>query len=96
MLVSAFFTFGVIADNHLTPILTRISTKLSLSQALSGVTILAFANGAGDVISSYTAGGSADEGIFISLGGIIGAGIFDCTLVLANCIFKAKGNIKVD
>ena len=96
IVLAVFYQLGSIADNNLTPVFTKISDTLNLSEALAGVTLLAFANGAADIFSSFTAGGSEDEeGIYISLGGLLGSGIFGATCVLANCIFKSEKEIKM-
>ena len=73
--VIAFFLLGQIASTYLTPVLTKISIALNMSETLSGVTLLAFANGAPDIISSFSAGGS-EGGLYISIGNLFGAGLF--------------------
>ena len=52
-----FSLLGSTAEDYLTPSLTKIKNKFNMSETLAGVTILAFANGAPDVISSFSAGG---------------------------------------
>ena len=53
--------------------------------------MLAFANGAPDIITSFTAGGQEAEGIALVIGSIFGAGLFVLTIVLARVIFTADG-----
>jgi solute carrier family 24 (sodium/potassium/calcium exchanger), member 6 len=64
-------------------------TSIRLSEAIAGCTLLAFANGAPDIISSVTAGGETD-GIFIGLGGLVGACSFGATVVLGTCVLKSN------
>lgn len=68
-----------------------------MSEAIAGSTLLAFANGAPDIVSSITAGGES-EGIFIGVGGLVGACAFGSTIVLGTCILKSRGlkGVKMD
>ena len=81
-----FLLLGSTADDYLTPALERIATKFNFSETLSGVTLLAFANGAPDVMSSIAASSTNSEGIFLSMGAIFGAGLFVTTFVFAKII----------
>ena len=65
-----FLLLGSTADDHLTPALEKIAIRFHFSETLAGVTLLAFANGAPDVLSSFSASGSGSDGIFLSLGAI--------------------------
>ena len=62
---------------------------------MAGVTLLAVANGAGDVITALVASGSSD-GISYNLGSLYGAGLFCTTFIMSKTITNAKGNIKVN
>ena len=62
-----------------------------MSETLAGVTILAFANGAPDVISSFSAGG-IDKGISLAVGSLIGAGFFVTTVVFG-IVIKISGTL---
>lgn len=95
LLVVAFYLLGQIASSYLTPVLTKISLALNLSETLSGVTLLAFANGAPDIIASYSAGG-APGGIYITIGNLFGACLFCSTLVLGRCISVSPGPVQMD
>ncbi len=68
---------------------------MQLSEALAGVTLLAFANGAGDVITAIVASGSKD-GISYNVGALYGAGFFVLTLVVALTIINSDTKIKVE
>jgi len=88
--VAVVFNFlGSTADTYLGPTLEAISKELKLSDAIAGVTLLALANGASDVISGIVAGGKASGGFDIAVGGLFGACLFTITCVLANCIMGA-------
>lgn len=67
------------------PGVVHISKVLNLSDALAGVTLLAFANGAGDVITALVASDSK-EGISYNIGALYGAGLFVITFVIAKTI----------
>jgi solute carrier family 24 (sodium/potassium/calcium exchanger), member 6 len=88
----AFMMLSKIAEGYLTPALTRISEALKLSETISGVTLLAFANGAPDILSVISAGGEED-GIYIAVGNLFGAAMFATTLVIGRCIFKCPQEI---
>ena len=49
------------------------------------MTLLAFANGAPDILSVISAGGEED-GIYIAIGNLFGACLFAATLVIGRCI----------
>lgn len=77
------------------PAIVYLSRFLQLSEALAGVTLLAFANGAGDVITAIVASGSKD-GISYNVGALYGAGFFVLTLVVALTIINSDTKIKVE
>ena len=94
MVIIAFYLLGNVADTFLTPVLTKVSRALEMSETIAGVTLLAFANGAPDIIASMTAGDN-EGGVFISVGGLFGACMFGATMVLGLCIIKSKHPVKV-
>ena len=54
---------------------------------MAGVTFLAFANGAPDVLTAIIAGNStSEETALIPFGSIFGAAIFSCAIILARVI----------
>lgn len=61
-------------EEYLAPAITYISEWLDLSEALAAVTLLALANGAGDVITAFVASGSSG-GLSYNIGAIYGAGL---------------------
>ena len=52
-----------------------------MSEAMAGVTLLALANGAGDVVTAIVASGST-EGVAYNIGALFGAGLFVCAMVI--------------
>lgn len=62
---------------------------------MAAVTLLAFANGAGDVITALVASGS-EGGVDYNIGALFGAGLFVCSMVVAVCIFSSKEKIIYD
>jgi Ca2+/Na+ antiporter len=57
---------------------------------------LAFGNGANDVLSAFAAGsGEGDEGIYMSMGAIMGSCIFVTTVVSSLVVLVSKEKIKV-
>lgn len=53
------------------------------------MTFLAFANGAPDVISALSASGSSQDGIFMAVGALTGAGVFVSGFVSAVVVLSA-------
>src|SRR3990167_7302174 len=61
---------------------------LGMSEALAAVTLLALANGAGDVITAIVASG-ADGGVSYNIGSLFGAGLFVASMVVAICVIQS-------
>ena len=57
------YNLGSTADMYLSPALETISDKLSCSESLAGVTLLALGNGAPDVFASLSAGGTDESAV---------------------------------
>lgn len=99
LVIISFYLLGNIADTYLTPVLTKISDALKLSETIAGVTLLAFANGAPDIISVVTAADAGDDGssdgVYIGAGALFGACTFGATIVLGYCIVKSPNEVKV-
>jgi sodium/potassium/calcium exchanger 6 len=55
---------------------------MGLSSALSAVTLIALANGAGDVITAIVSSDS-EGGVSYNIGALFGAGLFCTSLVIA-------------
>jgi sodium/potassium/calcium exchanger 6 len=73
------------SDEYLSVALTKLSIKFKFSEALTGVSLLALANGSPDVISSMVAGGD-DGGTLVSIGALYGASLFTCNFVFSSVI----------
>ena len=89
-----FIGVATIADKYLAIGMQDLSKRFKLSPTIAAITLIAFANGAPDVLSSLSASGK-ENGIFISLGSLFGGYIFSATLVVSNVAFVAKGPIKL-
>ena len=81
-----FKLMSTIIDKYVAPSLTKISDTLRLPSAVANATLIAFANGAGDVITAIVST-NEDDGINISVGQLYGSGLFILTLVLGFVIF---------
>lgn len=83
ILILLIFKFiSAVVEEYLAPSISYISEWLGLSEALAAVTLLALANGAGDVITALVASGSSD-GLAYNIGSIYGAGLFVTSIVVA-------------
>jgi sodium/potassium/calcium exchanger 6 len=59
---------------------------LKLSEPFAAVTLIALANGAGDVITALVASGT-DGAIEYNIGSLFGAGLFCCSVVVSVSIW---------
>lgn len=91
-LIAIFFIFryvSIVIDEYCVTGITKITRWLKLSQSLAGVTLLALANGSGDVITALVASDS-EEGIYYNIGSIYGAGLFICCVVIGYAAIKQE------
>jgi sodium/potassium/calcium exchanger 6 len=98
ILFSIFLIFnytGTIVEDFVAPAIEDITEALGISEALAAVTLLAFANGAGDVITALVAG-SEPGGISYNIGALYGAGLFVSAVVVPICIFQAPTSIEFE
>ena len=79
-------------EEFVAPAVVYLAKYFKLSEALAGVTLLAFSNGAGDVITAIVAS-SSDEGISYNIGSLFGAGLFVVTVVIALTIKNSPNEI---
>ena len=95
MVIIIFFIFRYVSsvvDEYIADGIEKISDALGLSEAQAAVTLLAQANGAGDVITAIVAGGSAG-GVNYNVGALFGAGQFVASFVVALCILQSTSTI---
>jgi sodium/potassium/calcium exchanger 6 len=69
--------------------ITKIVETFNINQNIAAVTLLAFGNGAPDVISSLVAS-AEEEGIQFSINSLIGGGMFVTSFVLGAVVFRGK------
>ena len=80
LLVVLFGSIGLVAGNCLVPNLNAITSYLKIPENVSGITLLAFANGSPDIISTYTSFKTGNT--TLAFGEIIGAAFFINTVVI--------------
>lgn len=96
--IAIFFIFkytAIAVDEYVADGISKISDWLGFSESLAAVTLLAFANGAGDVITALVAS-DAEGGVSYNIGALYGAGLFVCSMVVAICIFQSDKPIVYD
>ena len=89
-----FILIGQVADKYLSEGMADLATRLKMSPAVAAVSLIAFANGAPDILNSVQAAGKKG-GNFIAVGCLLGGYIFSACLVVANVIFASGGEVKV-
>jgi len=89
ILIILFFILSSTSDIFLSTSITKIIEILDINQNIAAVTLLAFGNGAPDVISSLVASDKI-EGISFSISSLIGSGMFITSFVLGSVVFKGK------
>jgi len=94
VLLVLFKYIMITVEEHVSLGIHNIAVWTEFSDGLSAVTLLALANGIGDVLTSIIAGQS-EEGISYSIGMLYGAGLFACSFILALCILR-EGVIILD
>ena len=95
IIILIFKYTAIVVEEYIAEGIEKISNWLGFSEALSAVTLLAFANGAGDVITALVASGS-EGGVSYNIGALYGAGLFVCAIVVAICIFQSEETIVFD
>lgn len=89
-----FMAISTIAEKYLSVGMQDLSKRFNLSPALAATTLIAFANGAPDIIAALSNSGD-DKGAFIGIGALFGAFIFASTLALANVTFAVPTDIQL-
>lgn len=80
-----FMCVAAVADKYLAIGMQDLSNRFKLTPTIAAVTLIAFANGAPDILSSLSSS-SKEGGALISLGSLHGGFIFSATLVVWNVI----------
>jgi Ca2+/Na+ antiporter len=82
-----FLVLGILASDYLVPNLSALSDILKMDEKLAGLTLLAFANGSPDILSTYIA---MNEGVTtMAIGELLGSANFALTVVIGVlAIFK--------
>lgn len=84
-----FFILSSTSDMYLSSSITRIIETFKINQNIAAVTLLAFGNGAPDVISTLVAS-SEPEGISFSINSVLGSGMFITSFVLGLVVYRGK------
>jgi Ca2+/Na+ antiporter len=91
-IVLLYFIFRFICalvDEYIAASIEYLVEEYAISDAFAGVTLIALANGAGDVVTAVVASGSAD-GVAYNVGALFGAGLFVCTIVMTFTIRASR------
>ena len=83
-----FMCIAAVADKYLAAGMTDLAQRFKLSPAVAAMTLIAFANGAPDILASMGAAGKAG-GAFIAVGSLFGAFVFSCCLVVSNVVWNS-------
>lgn len=85
-------TLEYTSDGFISQAIGKIAGYLKLTEAMAGATLLAFSNGATDVITILVASGSS-ESDDLAVGALFGASTFAVTIILASVIWVRPGNL---
>jgi len=87
-----FMLISGVADKYLANGMKDLSERFGLSPTIAAMTLLAFANGAPDILGAMGSAGKAG-GALISVGSLCGAFLFSTCLVSANVINCSVDNV---
>lgn len=95
-IIYIIFSFtSATVEEYIAAGITYINEAMGLSEAMGAVTLLALANGAGDVITAIVASDS-EGGVSYNIGALYGAGFFVCSMVICLTIRNSSTDIVVD
>jgi Ca2+/Na+ antiporter len=83
-----FMCIAAVADKYLAQGMTDLAQRFKLSPAVAAMSLIAFANGAPDILASLGAAGKSG-GAFIAVGSLFGGFIFSCSLVVSNVVWNS-------
>lgn len=69
-----------------------IASALSMPESITAVTLIAFANGAGDIITAFVAS-KTGGGVSYNIGALYGSCLFTFCIVVSLCIFQSEEGI---
>ncbi|CAD8189055.1 unnamed protein product [Paramecium octaurelia] len=101
LIVSGFVGYLVyngiseVIKEYLIPSLEAVKVRFEISEIMAGVTLLAFGNGAGDVLTALVAS-SYPGGIDYNIGATMGAGFFLCSIGVYLITKTSKSQIKME
>ena len=84
-----FKYISITVEEYIADALQSITEFLGMSDSLAAVTLLAFANGAADMMTVLIASES-EGGISYNIGSLYGGGLFVCSAVMSVCILESK------
>lgn len=92
LLVVKFRVIAYLSDVYVAPAISKIAKHLKLSQTVAGATLVAFANGVPDIMTSVISSisGEDPEGINeLTIGSLMGANIFTYTCVFLGVVMMS-------
>ena len=81
-----------VSDGFISAAIGKIAGYMKLTEAMAGATLLAFSNGATDIITTVVASGSEDSDD-LAVGALFGASTFALTVILAVVIWARPGKV---
>ncbi len=91
-IIFLFWILCQVVEDFVSPCLAKLAEVLKMPSSVAEATLIAFANGAGDVITAIVSG-EEDEGLYISVGQLYGSGLFIMTLVFGMAIVVQKKEV---
>eukprot|EP00041_Stephanoeca_diplocostata_P004019 m.40265 g.40265 ORF g.40265 m.40265 type:complete len:577 (+) comp14795_c0_seq1:252-1982(+) len=85
--MTLFYFLGLTADSFLSPNMISLSKCFRMPEHVAGVTFLAFANGAPDLFSVFSAVKKGPDTASMAFGALFGAALFVCSMVVGLIAF---------
>ena len=98
IIVALFVVFKYISltvEEYIADGITILAERWGLSDSLASVTLLAFANGAADMVTVLVSS-ETEGGISYNIGSLYGGGLFVSSAVIAICVFEAKKRLRLN